>query len=266
MRNLTVRTRRSVLGIFFALAVGSHSPAQDMEETAGNKGYIQHQILELEGEESLHEVRFLDQLGSVRELRYSNRLPDEKEIIAWLQIDVDFPGGTAADLVEVIAEGYREAYRRLPDTLRQSVQVFQVKTHIPNYARDINLPALKLRGVYQNLNSVNHWLPRGIRVKLERPKRDRDEEQVPAQVSITGGREWAVFNLRGVLAFYTVEDILSLLETAWQMQSDTIATEVKVHDPTSTLHILGSSGEIATASQIFAALPQVPSWQKRRPE
>src|SRR6185436_21045190 len=63
-----------------------------------------------------------------------------------------------------------------------------------------------------------------------------------------------VFNLRGVLDEYTIEDVTTAIKGAWDLMNSGEEPTVKYHKDTKLLIVVGTPNQLAVVSQVITEL------------
>jgi hypothetical protein len=158
-----------------------------------------------------------------------------KKSITYLTFNVDFPGGTVSELL---------------------LQIQKEAKIDPNVvctadAAKVVLPAFKLHAVtMQNIASA---LGR-INVQLQVMYKDNIVTLAVAEIPHKKPLRVEPYFIEKYLQNYQVEDIVTAIQTAWEMQSTPVSAKLKFHPQTNLLIAFGTIEELEVIRSTLAAL------------
>src|SRR5262245_34379764 len=161
--------------------------------------------------------------------------------------DIDFPGGTPAELVQQLAK----ASGKRPNVI------------IPQYVADFRIPQFKLQNVntpqvFDALNMVTdekgtlsaRWISEGA-------KGDRSRVwtlmKAPAKPSTETCQVTFIGNL---LEFYSLEDVNAAIRTAWDLLGNSPKASLMFHKETKLLIAKGNEEQLKLAFEVLKSLDQ----------
>jgi hypothetical protein len=181
-------------------------------------------------------------------------LGDHKEV-APETFSLDFPGGWPQDLIEFI----EHATKKKPNIM------------ISPSMREVKLPGFTLQNVtmddlFQALNALagdeikGIWQPTGTREPIWILNPTPPPARAPGQgvyknQTPPSGTSVRVFPVGKYLADYTVDDITTSIQTAWDL-GDESSAQLKFHKDTNLLLAVGSGEKLQLVAQVLAALEE----------
>jgi type II secretory pathway component GspD/PulD (secretin) len=170
------------------------------------------------------------------------------------KVDIEFPGGTLADLLKHI----RCANRVTPNVI------------VSSDAAQLELPAICLRSVTlaDFFESLQQFQTTGNYVIMIRQK---SEHVMTISANFAGPlppkatRMSRAYDVKALLDDFEIDDIVTAIETSWKMESAEERTELKYHKETNLLLAMGDNRDLSTVDNILREL-QKAQMQTRQAE
>jgi hypothetical protein len=163
------------------------------------------------------------------------------------KIDVDFPGGTINEFLKTI----KVANDIIPNVI------------VSKEAGQVVLPAIRLSSVTVS-DAMN-----GLKLMREIDQNEIRVSEGPNVITIhayPSGRPHSVstqvFTVESLLsnasdgANYTIDDIVTAITTAWKMNPEERSAEIKYHNETKLLLVVGSKNQLDTVQDVLRRLEE----------
>lgn len=221
-------------------------------------------------------ILYLDGLGRVvaeTAMPEADAEPEERQefvhaYLLELPFDVDFPGGTAEELLLHLGDRLQAAYAQSPPALKEHLSAKPLKidvlvepgTHLI-FPR-MQAKAVSMQGLSRYLRGMIEGRVQGGFDPVETPEMaamgyDDPLRALPHHWVLSFGHRaegmrMRVYNLSGTPMAH--ENIVAAMETAWLMGGRAVAVQVKYQPKTKLLMVRGESGAIRAADQVYTAL------------